>query len=145
MSGKVTLRDIAEETGVTPASVSMILNGKELSRFSPELVSRVLDTAARLHYVSPSSRAEQKQIAIISPSVNNPYHTTIIMGIERAALACGYLTATYNTYWNPHRELEILCQLDKRRWWRWGPRSATWASTWWMSTTSAPPAWWPGT
>lgn len=115
MGKKVTLRDIAEATGVTTASVSMILNGKELSRFSPELVSQVLDTAARLHYTPPSSRAEQKQIAIISPSVNNPYHTTIIMGIERAAVACGYLSATYNTYWNPQRELTILNQMEKRR------------------------------
>ncbi len=113
MAKKVTLKDIADITGVTTASVSMILNGKELSRFTPELIGRVCATARELHYATPSSTRAQRQIAIISPSVNNPYHTTIIMGIERAALGCGYITATYNTYWNPETELTILRQLER--------------------------------
>lgn len=100
---------------MTAASVSMIINGKNIGRFTPELVSRVLDTAGRMGYISPSARNEQKQVAIISPSVNNPYHTTIIMGIERAAFASGYMTMIFNTYWNPNTELAILRQLEKRR------------------------------
>lgn len=115
MKKKVTLKDIAERTGVTTASVSMILNGKNLSRFTPDLVSRVLGTARELHYAPPSSKSKQQQIAIISPSVNNPYHTTIIMGIEQAALANGYLTTIYNTYWNPNTELAILQQAESKR------------------------------
>lgn len=115
MKKNVTLKDIAEHTGVTTASVSMILNGKNLSRFSPDLVSRVLRTARELRYAPPSSKSKQKQIAIISPSVNNPYHTTIIMGIEQAALANGYLTTIYNTYWNPNTELAILQQAESKR------------------------------
>lgn len=115
MGKKVTLKDIAEATGVTTASVSMILNGKDIFRFTPELVSKVLDTARRMHYVSPAAKREQKHIAIISPSVNNPYHTTIITGIEHAAQANGYLASIYNTYWNPHTELAVLRQMDKRR------------------------------
>lgn len=115
MGKKATLNDIAALTGVTPASVSMILNGKNISRFTPGLISRVYSAAERLNYVSPSARSEKKQIAIISPSVNNPYHTTIIMGIERAAVAGGYITTIYNTYWNPNTELTILRQLDRRR------------------------------
>ncbi|MCR5088296.1 MAG: LacI family transcriptional regulator [Oscillospiraceae bacterium] len=115
MSKKVTLRDIAEATGVTTASVSMILNGKDLSRFTPELVSRVLDCAKQLQYVPPAARNRIRQIAVISPSVNNPYHTTIIMGIDRAALPSGYIAHVYNTYWNPHVELSILNMLEQQR------------------------------
>ena len=115
MAKKVTLKDIAARTGVTTASVSMILNGKELSRFTPETVERVLNSAKELQYVPPAAKHEPKQIAILSPSVNNPYHTTIIVGIERAATASGYLTAIYNTYWNPQTELALLHQLEKRR------------------------------
>lgn len=115
MSRKVTLKDIAGKAGVTTASVSMILNGKDLHRFTPDTVSRVLNTARELQYVPPSSKREPRQIAILSPSVNNPYHTTLIMGIERAAVASGYLTAIYNTYWNPHTELTLLRQLEQRR------------------------------
>ncbi len=115
LAKKVTLHDIAEATGVTTASVSMILNGKDLSRFTPELVSRVLDCAKRLDYAPPASRKRLRQIAVISPSVNNPYHTTIIMGIDRAALASGYVAHVYNTYWNPHVELAILNMLEQQR------------------------------
>ena len=115
MAKKIILRDIAEATGVTTASVSMILNGKEISRFTPELVSRVLDCAKRLGYTPPASRGRLRQIAVISPSVNNPYHTTIIMGIDRAALASGYVAHVYNTYWNPHVELAILNLLEQQR------------------------------
>jgi len=114
MAKKVTLKDIADLTGVTAASVSMILNGKGISRFSPELVERVRSAAQELHYATPSSTGGQRQIAVISPSLNNPYHTTIIMGIERAAISCGYISATYNTYWNPDTELTILRQLEKK-------------------------------
>ena len=107
MSKKVTLKDIAEATGVTTASVSMILNRKNLSRFTPELVARVLEAAQELQYVPPAARNKTRQIAVISPSLNNAYHTTIMMGIDRAALASGYVAQIYNTYWNPLTELTI--------------------------------------
>ena len=115
MNKKVTLKDIAEATGVTAASVSMILNGKNLTRFTPELVSRVLGKAQELQYIPPAARNQTKQIAVISPSVNNAYHTTIMMGIDRAALASGYVAQIYNTYWNPLTELTILNMLEQQR------------------------------
>lgn len=115
MRKKVTLSDIAEATGVTTASVSMILNGKNISRFTPDLVSRVLSKAQELDYSVPSARNQAKQIAVISPSVNNAYHTTIMMGIDRAALASGYVAHIYNTYWNPQVELRILNMLEQQR------------------------------
>ena len=114
LSKKVTLKDIAEATGVTTASVSMILNRKNLSRFTPELVARVLEAAQELQYVPPSARNKTRQIAVISPSVNNAYHTTIMMGIDRAALASGYVAQIYNTYWNPLTELTILNMLAQQ-------------------------------
>ena len=115
MSNKVTLKEIADATGVTTASVSMILNGKNLSRFTPELVSRVRETARELQYVPPSARNKTGQIAVISPSVNNAYHTTIMMGIDRAALVSGYMVQIYNTYWNPLTELRILNALAQQQ------------------------------
>ena len=50
MSSKPTLRDIAEATGVSTASVSMILNGKSLERFSSQRVASVLAEAERIGY-----------------------------------------------------------------------------------------------
>ena len=96
MSSKPTLRDIAEATGVSTASVSMILNGKSLERFSSQRVASVLAEAERIGYRTPSARCAGKQITILSPSVSNPYHTMMISGIDAAASAAGYQTAIYN-------------------------------------------------
>ena len=115
MSSKPTLRDIAEATGVSTASVSMILNGKSLERFSSQRVASVLAEAERIGYRTPSARCASKQIAILSPSVSNPYHTTMISGIDAAASAAGYQTAIYNTYWNPRTESHLLDTLDFSR------------------------------
>ena len=115
MSSKPTLRDIAEATGVSTASVSMILNGKSLERFSSQRVASVLAEAERIGYRTPSARCAGKQIAILSPSVSNPYHTMMISGIDAAASAAGYQTAIYNTYWNPRTESHLLETLDFSR------------------------------
>ena len=115
MSSKPTLRDIAEATGVSTASVSMILNGKSLERFSSQRVASVLAEAERIGYRTPSARCAGKQIAILSPSVSNPYHTMMISGIDAAAHAAGYHTAIYNTYWNPRTESHLLDSLDYSR------------------------------
>lgn len=72
MSSKPTLRDIAEATGVSTASVSMILNGKSLERFSSQRVASVLAEAERIGYRTPSARCSGKQIAVLSPSVSKP-------------------------------------------------------------------------
>ena len=115
MSSKPTLRDIAEATGVSTASVSMILNGKSLERFSSQRVASVLAEAERIGYRTPSARCSGKQIAVLSPSVSNPYHTKMITGIDAAAHAAGYQTAIYNTYWNPRTESHLLDTLDFSR------------------------------
>jgi DNA-binding LacI/PurR family transcriptional regulator len=64
MSSKPTLRDIAEATGVSTASVSMILNGKSLERFSSQRVASVLAEAERIGYRTPSARCSGKQIGL---------------------------------------------------------------------------------
>ena len=112
MGKKVTLKDIADETGVSSACVSMILNGKQLDRFSDERIASIMAAAKTLGYRTPSSKNERRQIAIVSPTVLNPYHTTMIMGIEQAAAASGYYTAIYNTYWNPETESYLLDSFD---------------------------------
>ena len=58
MSSKPTLRDIAEATGVSTASVSMILNGKSLERFSSQRVASVLAEAERILRSTAANSAE---------------------------------------------------------------------------------------
>ncbi|MFR0795954.1 MAG: MgtC/SapB family protein [Oscillospiraceae bacterium] len=78
-------------------------------------MASVLAEAERIGYRTPSARCAGKQIAILSPSVSNPYHTMMISGIDAAASAAGYQTAIYNTYWNPRTESHLLDTLDFSR------------------------------
>lgn len=52
---KVTLKDIANDSGVSVSSVSMILNKREGVSFSNETVEKVLSSAKKLGYEISSS------------------------------------------------------------------------------------------
>lgn len=53
--GKLTIRDIAEAAGVSPATVSLVLNGK--GEISGVTRARVLEAVASLNYVPRASRS----------------------------------------------------------------------------------------
>ena len=91
MPKKVTLKDIAAKAGLSPASVSMILNRRSIDRFNAETVEQVYTIATELGYKSSKKKAyalvrpSDTLIIIICPSLFNPFYTTIIQGIEIAA------------------------------------------------------------
>ena len=103
---KPTIRDIAREAEVSPASVSMILNGKSLSRFSQETVSRVYEASRRLGYkpLRQEKGGRRKAILIICPSLTNPYYASLVQGMEQEAKSQGYTTIIYTTYWDKAEE-----------------------------------------
>ena len=53
--GKLTIRDIAEAAGVSPATVSLVLNGK--GEISGVTRARVLEAVASLNYVPRATRS----------------------------------------------------------------------------------------
>lgn len=64
MPKKVTLKDIAAKAGLSPASVSMILNRRSIDRFNAETVEQVYAIAAELGYKS----SKEKAYALVRPS-----------------------------------------------------------------------------
>ena len=54
MNKKLTIRDIAAQAGVSPATVSLVLNGK--GEITSETRARVLEAVARLDYTPRASR-----------------------------------------------------------------------------------------
>lgn len=51
MSGRVSLKDIAEKVGVSTALVSYVINGQEKEkRVGKEMVKKIQDTALELNY-----------------------------------------------------------------------------------------------
>lgn len=119
MPKKVTLKDIAAQAGISPASVSMILNRRSIDRFNAETVERVFALAAQMGYKSSKEKAyalikpSDTLIIIICPSLFNPFYTTIIQGIEIAARALGFVTSVRTTYWDTGTERFIMEQARK--------------------------------
>lgn len=106
---KTTLSDIAKQTNLSTASVSMILCGKKLNRFQEETIALVKKTAKDLNYSNKKySSISGKTILIICPSVYNPYYSTLIQGMEQKAIELGIRTLIKTTYWDLDIEKDCL-------------------------------------
>lgn len=105
---KVTIRDIAAKAGVSAASVSMILNGKNLNRFSDETVQSVQKIAFSYHYQLKHPKAPTGTVMIICPSIMNPYYAAMIQSMEQEAIDRGLCTTIRTTYWYQEIERQLL-------------------------------------
>jgi LacI family transcriptional regulator len=89
----VTLKDVARLSGVSPMTVSRVINGGE--RVSPQTRQRVEQAIAELGYV-PSRvargliRQKTHTLALIVPDVANPFFTLIVRGAEDVARRSDY-------------------------------------------------------
>ncbi len=110
---KTTLSDIAKKTNLSSASISMILSGKKLNRFSIETIDLVKKTAKELNYTNNKHKSlVGKTIIIFCPSVYNPYYSTLIQGMEQKAIELGIRTLIKTTYWDLSIEKDSLSYLS---------------------------------
>ena len=108
---KVTLAHVAKAAGVSQATVSMILNGREGVSFADETVTAVFAAAENLDYrVGRRSLggATVPTVLVVAPNVTNPYYSTVIQAIQQAAVHRGYATCIYTTYRSQEKEQEAL-------------------------------------
>lgn len=98
-----TIKDIAAEAGVSPATVSRILNNDTTLNVSPETRQKVLDTAHAMHY-KKKSRASSKSVYTLgivqwfSPQqeMEDNYYLLIRQGIEDFCMQnCIHVVRTY--------------------------------------------------
>ena len=91
--GNMTIKDVARASGVSPMTVSRVINGSD--RVSPETRQRVEQAIADLGYI-PSRlargliRQKTGTFALIVPDVANPFFTLIVRGAEDVARRGGY-------------------------------------------------------
>ncbi|HTE43459.1 MAG TPA: LacI family DNA-binding transcriptional regulator [Steroidobacteraceae bacterium] len=87
-----TLKDVAREARVSMASVSRAINGT--GAVTPEIRTRILEAASRLHYV-PNSGAQSlmtrrtRMIGVLLPRFHGEFFSELIRGIDAAARARG--------------------------------------------------------
>lgn len=97
---KITIKDVAKQSGVSIATVSQILNGNE-NKFSPKTVAKVLAAKAELNY-EPDYFARRmimkksKTIGVLVPDITNPFFGTLVRGIEGVLYRENFVTMLCN-------------------------------------------------
>jgi LacI family transcriptional regulator len=97
---QVTIRDVAAVAGVSPATVSRVLNGD--SRVAAALADQVRAAASRLDY-RPNHQARSLRtqattvLGLIISDIQNPFFTSLARGVEDAASARGFSVILANT------------------------------------------------
>ena len=92
-SRAVTIADVAERAGVSQASVSRVLNGKEPVR--EETRRRIRAVVEKLHY-SPHAAARSlitrrtNTLGVLLPDVYGEFFSELIRGIDSCARQGGY-------------------------------------------------------
>lgn len=105
-----TLRQIAEQTGVSISTVSLVLNHRDQGRVNPEVAQRIRQVAQELGYrpntLARSLRTNRSHIlGFISDEIaTTPYAGRLILGAQDAARSMNYMLFTVNT--NGDRTLE---------------------------------------
>ncbi|HJY91898.1 MAG TPA: LacI family DNA-binding transcriptional regulator, partial [Candidatus Acidoferrum sp.] len=115
----VTMRDVAEATGFSPATVSIVLNNAPLARYIASTTrQRIEETAKRLGY-RPNAMARflrskrSQSIGVMLFDVNDPFCTPILRGIENALYPLSYLPIfadAHNQRERFERYLEMLLE-----------------------------------
>lgn len=109
---KVTARDVARESGVSPSTVSMILNNYKHIKFSEETKNRVLATCERLGY-HPMGNGQLNSVAgrvllVACPSLQNPHYINGIRGVQQRARELGYETIIFCTQRSEEEEANMV-------------------------------------
>ena len=105
-----TIYEVAARAGVSPATVSRVLNGATVS---PAYAERVRAAAEALNFRPNRTarmlrRRNSEIIALIIADVENPFFTSLARGVEDSALAAGYSVVLCNTDEQPDKEARYL-------------------------------------
>jgi DNA-binding LacI/PurR family transcriptional regulator len=114
----VTIKDIARHTGVSHSTVSRALHGNSL--ISTETAERIRQAAQELGY-QPSAAARSLKtnrsqvLGVIVSSIDDPFFSEILFGIEEAAQQNGYSLFIGAAQHDPNRERAIVQTMMEQR------------------------------
>jgi len=114
----VTIRDVAKRAGVSPVTVSRVLNNSDY--VSQKTRARVEAAIEALGYVpnmlGPSLRSKQTMtLAAVISDITNPFWTNVTRGIEDVAQVNGYFVILCNTDESEIKQAQYLQMLLRRR------------------------------
>lgn len=113
----VTIADVAARAGVSPATVSRVMNGRFVG--APEMAERVRTAAAELDYSpSPLARSlalgETRVVALVVPDLANPAFQAVLSGLSKAASHDGYRVLVADSNESPDEEALLAGETRRR-------------------------------
>ncbi|RVT84920.1 LacI family transcriptional regulator [Inhella crocodyli] len=117
-SGPVTLGMVAEASGVSPSTVSRILNGTAI--VSPEKRAAVDRAIAELGFVpNPIARGlaggRTMSVGVVTQSIDSPFYGVALRGIEETLEPAGYSALFVSGHWDEAVEKRCIDTLRSRR------------------------------
>ena len=118
MNIKITLKKIAQEAGVSQATVSRIVN--QNTNVSPELTEKVEAAARKLGVELPREHNNISQtherchvVGILLSDLSNPYFQEILKGVVDEAKLLDYGVQVFETYEDPRSEEESFQHIGR--------------------------------
>ncbi|WOF24250.1 LacI family DNA-binding transcriptional regulator [Microbacterium betulae] len=115
--GSATITDVARHAGVSPATVSRVMNGRFAG--DPEIAERVRVAALELSYVpSPLARSlalgQTNAIAFVVPDLANPAFQSVLAGLSKTAAGDGYRVLVADSGESPADEAALSTEIRRR-------------------------------
>lgn len=105
--GKINIRSVAAAAGVSPATVSRVLNGN--SAVNPALADKVLTAVQQLGYRPSAPQSSRTgQIVFIVPALSMTYYSTVADGMIDTAARYNLSVSIMTSHADPQREAECL-------------------------------------
>jgi len=116
--GRVTIRDVAEQAGVSLGTASNVLNRPDI--VAPDTLARVLEVIERLGFVRSSAAHQMRGgnsrcFGAVVIDASNPFATETIRGLEDAVHEQGCAVVVCSTDGSAEREARYLRLLEEQR------------------------------
>ncbi|HEU4740960.1 MAG TPA: substrate-binding domain-containing protein [Meiothermus sp.] len=118
MREAVTLSDVARAAGVSPSTVSRVINGT--ARVKPHKRDAVLKAIERLHYhpnilAKGLAQGRSLTIGVITQEISSPFYGEMLKGVEQALEETPYHPIFASGHWRADQEEAALKVLVARQ------------------------------
>jgi DNA-binding LacI/PurR family transcriptional regulator len=118
LAAEVSMREVAVRAGVSPATVSRVLNGAPTVR--EDYRTRVLAAVAELDYrpnrlARNLRRRQAEMVGVVVSDIENPHFSEMVRAIEDEAFGAGFRVLLCNTDENAEKQRAYLEMLADER------------------------------